>query len=526
MAATPTTPARVVAATTVTAAVVRRGPIRSMTAIVTAMALALVGAGITVCAAVEAIDGGDEVAALALPGLAIAVVGGVLTRASAVPARVSTASAFAAVAWSWVAVSVAGAVPFVTTGTLEVWHEALFESVSGFTCSGSTVIADIEAQGAGILFWRSMTHWLGGMGLVVLAVAVLPLLRVGGLELVSAEAPGPATDRLTPRVRETAKRLWLLYGAFTLAVTSAFVAGGMSLYDGVAHAFAATSTGGFSTKADSISGFDSAAIEVLVIVAMVIGGASFTLHWKAVRGDPGVYRRASEMRLYLAVLVGATALLTVSIFDAPGVDGLTDALRQGAFNAATVITSCGFGTSDFTVWGGAAQFLLLLLMIPAGMTGSTSGGMKLLRVQVLFGHAFREVVRARHARAVVPVRLGTTPIAADVVDRVVGFAVIYSTCLIVGGLAVTALGVEPVTGFSGAVSAMGNIGPALGEAGPSSNFLVYPAPARAVLMALMLLGRLELFAVLFMFTPAYRRAREHTPRRGAHLAPRQGTLGS
>lgn len=474
--------------------------------VITGLGLLTVGVGIAASAAVEAVDGGDEVVALLWPSLLALAAGGVLLRVSSFPERVSTVGAFAAVAWSWAAVSVAGAVPFLSTSTLPVWFDALFESVSGFTCSGSTVLADIESHGAGILFWRSMTQWLGGMGLVVLAVAVFPLLRVGGLELISAEAPGPETDRLSPRIRDTAKLLWQVYFGLTVAVTVALVAVGMDLFDAVTHAFAAASTGGFSPRNSSIGTYDSVAIEIVIVAAMIIGGASFTLHYRAVQGDLGVYRRVSEARLYLQVLVGATALFTVLlVIDGIG-DGVGDAFRSAAFNAATIVSSCGFATDDFTTWGSAAQFLLLVLMVPAGMTGSTSGGMKLLRLQVLVRHALREVVRSRHPQAVVPVRLGDQTVAEDVVSRVVGFAVIYATSILFGGVLVTALGVDLVTGFSGAVSAIGNIGPALGDAGPAATFLEYPAPARGVLMALMLLGRLELFAVLYMFAGMARAA--------------------
>lgn len=487
--------------------------LRGLVWVITGLAALTAGIGILISAFVEAVDGGDEVIELVWPGLSALLVGGLLLASSSFPERVSNAGAFAAVAWSWVAVSALGAVPFVATGTLTVWHEALFESVSGFTCSGSTVLTDIEGQGAGILFWRSMTQWLGGMGLVVLAVAVFPLLRVGGLELISAEAPGPETDRLSPRIRETAKRLWLVYFGLTVAITAALMVAGMSLFDGVTHAFAAASTGGFSPRNSSVGTYDSVAVEVVLIIAMVIGGASFTLHYRALRGEIGVYRRVGEARLYGVVLLGATGLLTILLLVDDVADGVADAFRQAAFNAATIVSSCGFGTSDFTSWGSAAQFLLVILMVPAGMTGSTSGGMKLLRLQVLVRHALREVVRSRHPQSVVPVRLGPQPVAEDVVSRVIGFAVIYATSILIGGVLVTALGVDLVTGFSGAVSAIGNIGPALGEAGPADTFLVYPAPARGVLMVLMLLGRLELFAVLFMFTSIIR----SLPRRGAAI---------
>ncbi len=469
-----------------------------------ALTLVVCGVGIVVSAGVELVDGGDETVPLLACGLVTAAVGVVGSRLTTPPDHVPAASVFAAVAWTWVAASVAGMVPFLATGVLDSWYDALFESISGFTCAGSTVLTAIDGQPQGLLFWRQLTQWLGGMGLIVLAVAVLPVLRVGGLELISAEAPGPDTDRLSPRISGTAKRLWLLYAGLTVTLAAVLVPAGMSPFDAVSYSFTTMSTGGFAPHDTSVAHFDSVVIEMILVVGMVIGGANFALHWRALLGNPGVYLRVSEMRLYASVLLGATGMVWLLRV---GQEAAPTALREAVFNVVTVVTSCGFGTSDFTRWGPAPQLLLVLLMVPAGMTGSTSGGLKLLRMQVLFRHAAREMRRVRHRRAVVPVRLGRQVLGEDVVQKVLGFVVLYLTLVVVGGAAVTALGTDLTTGFSGAVSAMGNIGPALGEAGPASNFLVYPAPARAILMVLMLAGRLELFAVLFMFTAPLRRLR-------------------
>ena len=469
-----------------------------------AIALAAVGAGLAVSAVVEAIDGGDEVVALlACAGGALAV-GFVGLRLTAVPSRIAPIAVFAAVAWAWIVASVAGAVPFWVTGAIGSWYDALFESVSGFTCTGSSVMESIDGQSAGVLFWRNLTQWLGGMGLVVLAVAVLPALRVGGLELLIAEAPGPDADRLTPRISETAKRLWLLYAAFTAALALALLSAGVSLFDAVSYSFTALATGGFAPHDASVAHFDSAVTESVIAAGMIVGGANFALHWRAVTGDPGVYLRVTEARVYAFVLAGATGLAL--LLQSGEGEAVAGTFRHVAFNVINVTTSSGFGTVEFTTWAPGAQLLLLLLMIPGGMTGSTAGGLKLLRLQVLGHHAARELRRVRHPRAVVPVRLGRQVLAEAVVQKVVGFVVLYATLLLAGGVLVAALGSDLVTSFSGAASAIGNIGPALGEAGPTSNFLVYPAPGRVVLMILMLLGRLELFAVLFMFAAPARAA--------------------
>lgn len=471
---------------------------------VSGLALVFVSIGLVAAALVEIVDGGDEAMALLATAAGGFVVGLGTWQGSRLPDRVPAVQAFAAVTWTWLSVSLLGAVAFVATGTLTRPDDAFFESMSGFSCSGSTVLADIEAAGAGILFFRNLTQWFGGMGLIVLAVAVLPLLRVGGLELIRAEAPGPTADRLAPRVSETAKRLWLLYAGLTVVNTLAFLAVGMSPFDASTHAFTTMSTGGFSPRNLSIGHYDSTAVELVTVLFMVVGGASFTLHWLAiVRRRPAVWIRSAELRLYLAIMVGAIGL--VFLLHLPDGAGAATTLRDSVFNVVTVVTSCGFGTADFTTWAAGAQLVLLVLMVPAGMTGSTSGGVKILRIQVLVRHALREVTRSRHRTARLPIRLAREPIPEAVVARVVGFVVIYLTLMLAGGLLVTALGADPVTGFTGATSAIGNIGPALGEAGPASNFLVYPRPARMVLATLMLIGRLEVFPVLFALHPLIRR---------------------
>ena len=484
----------------------------SATVHISGIALVIVAIGMAVSGLVGAIDGGSDrwtdvramVGAAAITG----TVGVAMWHLTRVPTLQRTAAAFSAVAWSWVTVSLFGALTFLFAGTFDWAHldDAIFESVSGFTCTGSTVILDLDSVPKGVRFFRQMSQWFGGMGLIVLAVAILPALKVGGLELIAAEAPGPTPDRLTPQVRETAKRLWMLYGGITLLITAALmVIGRMDLYDAVAHAFTTASTGGFSPYGSSAGHFDSVAVELVLVVGMFICGASFAWHWQAVRGNPGVYARSSEFRLYvmaLAVVIGGLALFTADLDVSSG-----QRIRDAVFNATTIVTSTGFGTADFTLWGPAAQVLLLLFMIPAGTTGSTSGGLKLLRVQVAAKFAAREVTRARHPRAVRSVRLGQAVVAPDVVFRTLGFVLLYLTAMLVGGGLVTALGTDPVTGFSAAVSATSNIGPGLGDVGPAATFQELPRLARPVLMALMLFGRLEVFPMVIAVTTLAARVR-------------------
>ena len=491
------------------------GRVRATPVRVSGAALVFVAVGMAASALVDVFEGGEAVGALVASALVTGGVGAAMLAGSGVSTRSDASIAFASVAWAWLAVAVAGALPFLLGGVVP-WasaDDALFESISGFTCTGSTVLADLAAVPRGILFFRSMTQWFGGMGLIVLAVAVLPALKVGGLELVASEAPGPTADRLTPRVTETARRLWILYGSVTAIVTVALLVVGMSPFDAVTHSFTTLATGGYSPHPDSVAHFDSIAVEGVLIVAMIYCGANFSVHWHAATSGPGAYRRVSEVRWYLVLLGGgflAMVLLNV------GESSLTQNLRDSLFYAVSLGTSTGFGTSDYILWGPAAQIVLILLMLVGGMTGSTTGGIKVLRLQLIVRYAVREVIRARHPRAVSPMRVGDMVVAEQVAARAIGFVLLYLGVTVAGGVLVTALGVDPVTGFSGAISAIGNDGPALGEAGPLSNFLVFPRAARAVLMGLMLFGRLELFPTLLMFAAATRalgRAR-HDIRRG------------
>ena len=489
-----------------TAAGVLGGRIESTPVRVSGAALLFVATGMVLSAAVAWVDGGGGTLALLASAGFTAVVGGLLMGGSVVSARADSPLAFAAVAWAWLAVSVAGALPFLVGGVIP-WGEfdnALFESISGFTCTGATILADIDSVPAGILFFRSMIQWFGGMGLIVLAVGVLPALKVGGLELIANEAPGPTADRFTPRIAETARRLWMLYGGLTLAVAVALLIAGMSLFDAVAHAFTTVATGGYSTHSASIAYFDSIGIELVLIAGMVVCAVNFSLHWHTIMRSRSMLRGYSELRWYLGLLGGA--LLMLLWLNSPKMSFGTN-IRESLFYAASLGTSTGFGTSDYTdlvFWAPASHMVLLVLMVVGGMTGSTAGGMKVLRLQVVARYAVREVIRARHPRAVLPMRIGDTVVAEDIAARALGFVLLYLGLIVIGGVMITALGADLETGFSGAVSAIGNAGPALGDVGPTSTALAFPRESRPVLMALMLFGRLEVFPAMLMFVAALR----------------------
>ncbi|MDE0803788.1 MAG: TrkH family potassium uptake protein [Acidimicrobiales bacterium] len=482
----------------------RRVP--NLAAHISGAALLFVAAGIVVSAVVEAGAGGDEVASMLLGAGIVAAVGAVLWRTTALPRKQSAAATFTAVGATWVAAAIAGSVPFVLSGAFPTLDAAVFESVSGFTGTGSTVLDPIEDAPRGILFWRSMTQWYGGTGMVVLAVAILPFLGIGGMDLLRAEAPGPSADRLAPRVSETAKRLWFVYGGFTIVSMVVLAIVGLSPFDAVTHAFTVVSTGGLSPYNNSIAAFDSVVVEATLIVLMLFGATNFTLHWRFLTVDRGSYRHSPMFRFYAQVFLCFTVAVTTLHWIHDDVS-IGTAIRDGAFNVATLLTSTGFGTVDYIQWSGAAQLLLLALMISGGMAGSTAGGLKLIRVRVLFHFARREITRVRHPRGVLPVRLGNDVIPDRTVDRVVGYALLYVFIILVGTLGLAILGSGVPESIGGAVSMMGNMGPGLGDSGPASNFLVYSRPARVLLMVMMFAGRLEIFPVLVIFSRLARRGR-------------------
>jgi len=490
------------------------------------IALAAVSLGMLACALLEAATSRRDTMALGASALVAGAAGGLLwyfTRPSAIRKR----DIFATVAWTWILTTVVGALPFVLAGTfagpgadfVEQVVNSVFESASGFSASGSTVLTDFESPGRGLMMYRQLTHWYGGMGVVVLAVAVLPFLGVGGLELITAEAPGTTSDRLTPRVSETARRLWMVYIGFTVcAAVAFFVADGFSsLYDAVAHAFTLAATGGFSVHADSIGHYDSVAVETVVIVFMVLGGTSFSLHWRAVTTGRVPYHRNSEFRSYLGVLAVASAVIVILVWLENGLP-LGSAIRGAVFTVVSLGTSTGLSNAtgsgspgDYVTWVAGAQLVLLFLMVVGGCTGSTSGGIKVKRMQVLGLVMLRSVQHSQTPRAVIPIRLGRDTVSESVVSRVAGFFLLHFLLVIAGLLAVTALGGDLETSLGSVVSALGNMGPALGEAGPTSNYAVaFSQPARLVLALLMIIGRLEILPILLAVVPYVYRAKDLT----------------
>jgi trk system potassium uptake protein TrkH len=373
--------------------------------------------------------------------------------------------------------------------------------MSGFTTTGATVFSDIESLPHGILFWRSMTHWLGGMGIIVLVIAVLPYLGVGGMQLFRAEVPGPTPERLQPRIAQTAKLLWLVYVGLTAAQAVLYMAGGMGAFDAVNHAFATLATGGFSTRNDSLAAFDSRYIQYVTIVFMYLAGVNFSLHFRAATGRFG-YARDQEWRFFTYVVLGATILIVgLNLLASGGGIELEPAVREALFQTVSITTTTGFVSADYEAWVPGGQAVLLALFFVGGMAGSTGGGIKAVRVLLLLKATANEVRKHLHPRAVLLTRIGRKPVREDVLANIVGFVILYLILCLAGAVVLGFLGMDLMTAIGASIATVGNVGPGFGDVGAVDNYGWMPGSALGFLSFLMLVGRLEIFTVLLLFHP-------------------------
>jgi trk system potassium uptake protein TrkH len=415
--------------------------------------------------------------------------------------------AFLLVTAAWVTASVVGAVPYVLFKGPGFIVNALFESASGFTTTGASILVDLESEPAGLLLWRSLTQWMGGMGIIVLGIAILPKLAVGGMQLLGAEAPGPITEKLTPRIAQTAKALWGIYALLTGAEAAALILLGMGPLDAFNHALATMATGGFSTRAASVGAFGSAAIEMVVTLFMVLAGVNFALHFKLLRGRPLQVLRDSELRLYLFVLLAATVCVSGDLLRSGLQSDWLSALRLGAFQVTTIVTTTGFATADFDAWPAFSRALLFALMFVGGCAGSTGGSVKVVRAMIVCKKLFVDLRCMVQPNAVLPVRVGRRAIPDEVVTSVTTFLIMFVTLFAAGGLLLALLGLDLVTAYSASAACLGNIGPGFGLVGPTATYAPLPAPAKLVLVGMMIIGRLELYTVLVTLFLFYRRVR-------------------
>lgn len=405
------------------------------------------------------------------------------------------------VSLGWAACAFFGALPFALGG-FPTFTDAFFESVSGFTTTGASILTNIEALPKGLLFWRSLTHWLGGMGIIVLTIAILPFLGVGGMQLYKAEVPGPVADKLQPRIKDTAMSLWKVYVLFTVAEVLLLMFGGMDLFESICHAFGTMATGGFSTRNASIAAYDSAYIDGVITFFMLVAGVNFALHFQLFRGRPLAVWRDPEFRFFAILTLLLTAVVTFSI-QSSSYSSWPEALRFGSFQVASILTTTGYATADYELWLPLPQGVLLLCMFIGGCAGSTAGGIKCMRIMLLFKHAYRELFRLVHPRAVLPLKFGPKLVKEEVLTSIWGFFILFIVLFVLSGLALTAMGVDVLTAFAAVVACIGNIGPGLGEVGPVDNYAAIPILGKWVLSFCMLLGRLEIYTVLVLFVPEF-----------------------
>lgn len=412
---------------------------------------------------------------------------------------------FACVGLGWIVLAAVGALPYVLSGTLPNYIDALFETVSGFTTTGASVIADVEALPAGVLFWRSLTNWMGGMGVLVMVLALLPQLGDGSVNLMRAESPGPVLSKLVPRVADTAKILYMIYIGLTVAETLVLWALGMPLFDSVNHAMATIATGGFSVKNTSIAFYDSSAINWVITAFMFLSGINFALLYQAVRGHFREAVKSEELWLYAGVILGAIALITVDLYREMDMTA-TVAAPRAAFQAVTIITTTGFATTDFAVWPAVSQCVLILLMLMGGCAGSTAGGMKSVRFLLLLKNARRWLQRILHPREVHPIRVDGRSTDEETVMNTSCFFFAYMMILMVCTMIIGLDRVDFLEAFSASLTSISNVGPALGILGPTSNFAALNAVSKFTMSVAMLFGRLEIVPLMIVLMPsAWRR---------------------
>ena len=474
---------------------------------VVGLLLLFVALSMLVAGGVGLLYGGAGASAFFLSALATAVVGAGLWKAfPASSGDLSAREGFAIVTFAWTATALAGALPFRLSGVAESFPRALFESMSGFTTTGASIFGSIETLPHAILFWRSLTHWMGGMGIIVLAIAILPYRGVGGMQLFRAEVPGPTPERLRPRITQTAKLLWLVYVGLTLLQTLLYLAGGMGWFDSVNHAMSTLATGGFSTRDASMAYYTSPWIQWVTIVFMYLAGVNFALHFRAASGRP-LYWKDAEWRFFTAVVLGAGLLVAGMNLVGGGYtwsgSGIERAVRDGLFQATSLATTTGFVSADYAQWVAPAQALLFTLFFLGGMAGSTGGGIKAIRILLLLKHTGNELRRQLHPRAVLLVRVGRHVVREDVMATVLGFVILYVLLLLSGAVALSLFGNDLLTSLAASAATVGNIGPGFGAVGPVENYGWMSDPELLILSFLMVVGRLEIYTVLLLFRPEF-----------------------
>jgi trk system potassium uptake protein TrkH len=430
------------------------------------------------------------------------IIGFLMFRTPVFNKKIKVKEGFCIVSLGWILVSIFGALPFIFSGSIPSFVDAFFETVSGFTTTGATLVNDIESLPYGILFWRSFTHWIGGMGILVFTLAIFPAIGVGSFQIFKAESPGPIADKIVPRIQDTAKVLYTTYIGLTLLEIILLKLGGMNLFDSTVHTFGTVGTGGFSTKNNSIGAYDSAYIQVVISIFMILSGTSFSLYYGFYRKKWREVLRNEELKLYIGIIFISIVLITFNIYG--GIyKSIGKSLQHALFQVSSIITTTGYATVDFDQWPIFSKTILFALMIVGGCAGSTAGGMKNIRILVLLKLIKREFSKILHPRAIIPVKIGNKALSTDILTSISSFSALYILIFFLGTIAISLEGIGLVSASSAVASMLGNVGPGFDFVGPTRNYLQFSIPSKLLLTSFMLLGRLELFTVLILFSPNF-----------------------
>lgn len=427
-------------------------------------------------------------------------IGFIMSKRKSASEKIKSKEGLAIVALTWVLVSFFGSLPFVISGNIPSLIDAFFETVSGFTTTGSTLVNNIETFPKGILFWRSFTHWIGGMGILVFTIAVIPTLGIGGFQIFKAESPGPVKDRIVPKIKDTAKILYTTYIIMTIVQVVFLLFGKMPLYEAVVHAFGTVGTGGFSTKSASIGAFNSTYIDMVIGVFMVLSGVNFSLYYSLYKGRWREVLKNNELRLYIGIVLVSTLLIGFNLYFT-SYSNIGTAFRDSFFQTGSIITTTGYATADFDLWPTFSKAILFLLMFIGGCAGSTSGGMKDIRILVLFKIIKKQIVKIFHPRAVVPIKVDGKTVSDDTSSGITAFFILYIFIFAISTIIVSLEGISIQDAASAVATTLGNVGPGFGVIGPTLTFSEFSDISTLFFSFLMLLGRLELFTIIALLTP-------------------------
>lgn len=466
--------------------------------------MALNGIFMLLCLPISIYYGDGDWFALLISGLITLIIGfvGWISTRNQSNGGLKKRDGYLIVTLGWLCMSLFGTLPYLISQEIPDFTNAFFETLSGFTTTGASILNDIESMGKGILMWRSLTQWIGGMGIIVLTVAILPILGIGGMQLFVAEAPGVTPDKLKPRIADTAKRLWLIYLGLTVSEAILLKIGGMNYFDAINHALTTMATGGFSTKQSSIAYFTTPFIQYVIVIFMFLAGTNFTLTYFGLHGQLKKVWENEEFKFYAGFTIGFVILISVVVYLVTD-HSFESSFRDSLFQIVSIITTTGFVTADYTGWAPLVTVIFFMFMFVGASAGSTAGGVKVVRHIILLKNSILELRRQIHPNAVLPVRLNKRAVSPEITYNVMAFMIIYFMIFALGAILISALGYDFNTSIGAVATCLGNIGPGFGKVGPMDNFALISDPGKWILSFLMLLGRLELFTVLILFTPYY-----------------------